>query len=381
MPDAIRDPLYADNPLVTGKAAIRAYAGVPLIGRDGLPLGALCVIDHSPRRFTSGQLDGLTLLAGQVMALLELRRADRHAGRASHTLVADANEPSRLRQALDRGEFHPDFQPVVDLGTATTLGFEALLRWHHPHHGLLPPSLFLPAIESSGLMLPVGRHVLNQSLAMLASLGRDSALPLVSGVAVNVSAIQLHHPGLTNAVIDALDRHSITPSRLAIEITETSALLDLPVAQRELRTLRELGVHLSLDDYGVGFSGLSRLLELPWSALKLDRSLVAGLAADPRCVAVVRSTFELAAEMGIEVVCEGIETEDQRRTLLALGGKFGQGWLFGRPMDGKAISGHLRDQAADRAASGGLYRHTLSASRSWAAPLYLRGAEAGHTTR
>ena len=344
--DATEEPRYRDNPLVTGPPGIRAYAGVPLVGRDGLPVGALCVIDRRPRHFSARQLDGLHLLAGQVVTQMELRRVDRAAGLAGGALLGEATDPVRLRLALDRGELRPHFQPMVELATGLTCGFESLLRWHHPAHGVLLPGLFLPAVESSSLVLPVGRHVLDRSLAALAELRSDPALPGSLGVAVNVSALQLQQPGLAESVLTCLERHAVPPTLLTLEITETASLLDTVAARRELEALREAGVLLALDDYGVGWSGLGRLLELPLTTLKLDRSLVAGLPGDPRCSAVATSTLDLAAGIGLEVVCEGIETEEQRTSLLAMGAVYGQGWLFARPMAPEALHLHLRAQYA-----------------------------------
>ena len=344
--DATEEPRYRDNPLVTGPPRIRAYAGVPLVGRDGLPVGALCVIDRRPRHFSARQLDGLHLLAGQVAAQMELRRVDRAAGLAGGALLGEATDPVRLRLALDRGELRPHFQPIVELATGLTCGFESLLRWHHPAHGVLLPGLFLPAVESSSLVLPVGRHVLDRSLAALAELRSDPALPGSLGVAVNVSALQLQQPGLAESVLTCLERHAVPPTLLTLEITETASLLDTAVARRELEALREAGVLLALDDYGVGWSGLGRVLELPLTALKLDRSLVAGLPGDPRCSAVATSTLDLAASIGLEVVCEGIETEEQRTSLLGMGAVRGQGWLFARALPLEALHLHLRTQHA-----------------------------------
>jgi EAL domain-containing protein (putative c-di-GMP-specific phosphodiesterase class I) len=343
--DAVRDTRYGDNPGVTGAPGIRAYAGVPLIGRDGLALGALCVIDWRPRRFSPTHVDGLELLATQVVAQLELRRVDVAAGRGPGTLLTEASDPLRLRQALDNGEFVPHFQPMVDLHTGLTRGFEALLRWQHPSHGLLPPALFLPAIESSRLVIPVGRQVLDCSLDMVVQLNADPTVPETLGVAVNVSGVQLQQPGIAETVLSSLERHGLPTAQLSVEITETAPIFEPEVARRELLTLREAGVNLALDDYGMGYSALSRLLELPLSALKLDRSLVDGLPGNERSVAVAKSTLALAGDMGIEVVCEGIETVAQHQALLEMGANYGQGWLFARPMDRHALVSHLRSQA------------------------------------
>lgn len=339
--DASRDPRYADNPMVAS-AGVRAYAGIPLIGRDALPLGTLCVVDLRPRRFTAAQLDALQVVAAQVVALLELRRLDAAAGLLASGQVHDA---ARIRQALDDGELRAHFQPIVDLRTAMVVGAEALVRWDHPELGLLGPAAFLPAVEASGLMLPVGRRVLELSLDALAGLRADCRIPHPLGMAVNVAGSQLARPGLAATVLEGLVRRDIPPGQLSVEITETSALGDAGCARRELQALRDAGVHLALDDYGVGWSALGRLLELPLSALKLDRSLVTGLPDDVRSVAVTRSTMELARDLGLAVVCEGVETDEQRRALVGLGAVFGQGWLFSRAMPLGELTQHLQEQS------------------------------------
>ncbi len=144
-------PRYTDLPGVVASDGIRAYAGIPLIGRDGLPLGALCVLDRVPRVFTAPELRGLRDLAEQVVHVLELHRADGQSGLHSPGLVPDAREPTVLRKALDDGEFTPFFQPLVDLHTGTTIGLEALIRWTHPTHGVLPPAAFLAGLETGTL--------------------------------------------------------------------------------------------------------------------------------------------------------------------------------------------------------------------------------------
>jgi len=162
--DTLADPRYRDNPLVAGEPGIRAYAGAPLIGRDGLPLGALCVLDVRPRTFDVRPLELLGALAEQVVVLLEQRRRDRSAGLLEEAVLAEALNPPRLRRALDAGELVPHYQPMVDIVTGHVHGLEALLRWEHPALGTLTPAAFLPVVEASSLIVPVGRAVLDASL-------------------------------------------------------------------------------------------------------------------------------------------------------------------------------------------------------------------------
>lgn len=340
VPDATADPRYATNVLVTSGPQIRAYAGVPLIGRDGLPVGTLCVLDQRPRAFTPGQLRTLAVLADQVVALLEQRRRDRTSGLLDRSVIAQARDPRRLRAALDAGELVPHYQPILDLASGAPYGLEALLRWEHPQLGLLPPSAFLPAIEDSALVVPVGRDVLDRSLARLAELRRDHA-PLAGGVAVNVASGQLARPGLARDVLAALDRYGLAGTELALEVTEATALPDPELALRELGEVVAAGVHVVIDDFGVGWSNLSRILQLPVHALKVDRSIAGAVLTSPAAAAMVDSTVQLAGRLGLHVVAEGVETEQVRRRLTEAGCEWGQGWLFSAAVPGDALPSAL----------------------------------------
>jgi EAL domain-containing protein (putative c-di-GMP-specific phosphodiesterase class I) len=313
--DARADQRFARLPQVVGPEHIRAYAGVPLISRDGLPLGVLCVLDVVARDFSPTQLEQLRTLAESVVTVLELRRLDRMAG-VSGDLAAQGR---RLRRALEQDELVTWFQPIVSLETGHPEAFEALVRWEHPQRGLVAPLDFLPAVEHSGLSMPVGRYVLHTALRTLA----DLRLP--GKVSVNISPMLLARPGLAASVLADLEAHRIDPSCLAVEVTEQGLSAD--VAREELATLRAAGVRIALDDYGIGRSSLSDLVALPLTSVKIHGWLVERLD-DERVLAVVRSTVALATELGLSVVAEGVETEAQRIALLALGCKTGQGHLF-----------------------------------------------------
>lgn len=327
--DALADPRYARKKLVTGPPGIRAYAGVPLAGRDGLPLGTLCVVDFRPRSFTSTQVTDLLALADGVAAHLELRRADLGLGREPPAPLAAAVGPGRLWTALDAGELVCYYQPIVALDGGATVGLEALIRWEHPDLGCLPPAVFLPVVETSGLAVPVGRHVLDTTLGFAAGLRRS--LPRPPKVGVNVSGAELRRPGLASSVLTALRLHGLEPSALTVELTETVAY-DPVVAASELGCLRAEGVGLALDDYGSGKATLEELLGLPVTTMKLDRGLVAGVPGDRRSVAAVRSSIRLASQVGVDVVAEGVETLGQAAWLRSAGAGHAQGWLFGRPV-------------------------------------------------
>ena len=363
VPDATRDADYHDNPYVTSAPGIRAYAGVPLVGRDGLPIGTLCVLDVRPRRFSPSQIHTLTGLAAQVVALLEQRRRDATDGLSSVEVLGQARDPVRLRRALDDGEFIAHYQPMVDMSSGVGYGMEALLRWEHPALGTLTPAAFLAAIESSALIVPVGRAMLDAALGQVAAL-RQRKVPLPGGVAVNVASGQLARPGLARDVFAALDRHHVEPSQLAVEITEATALPDPALALAELTELSAAGVHVAIDDFGVGWSNLERLLTLPMvTALKLDRSLASAVLSDGRAAAMVDSTMALAERLGLAVIAEGVETEAVRHRLVDAGCAWGQGWLFSAAVPGVSLPHLLRRLSAAANAQS----NARSALPHWAA--------------
>ncbi len=340
VPDTTKVPRYAVNPAVCGPAHVRAYAGVPIVGRDGLPLGAVCAIDTTARDFSAEEIRLLQNLAEQAAVLLELNRTSARYGFSLAASHADAADPRRLRQALDRGELVPHYQPVVHMPTRAVRSYEALLRWEHPTDGTILPWQFLPAIEASELVLPVGRMVLDHACATAAALqarpgGRDDGR-----VAVNVSAVQLSRPGFSRDVEAALSRHGIDGSSLIVELTESSPLADTAVAQWELQAIRELGADIAFDDFGAGWSNLRRLLELPFTVIKIDRSLVSEALDNIRATRLLDAALRLASGLGLHVVAEGVETEDVARHLMERGCIWAQGWLYGRPLSPSTLDLH-----------------------------------------
>jgi len=377
VPDAAVTLRHRSNPLVVGAPHLRGYLGVPLMGRDGLPLGALCVIDRRPRDFTARHIHELEKLAAQVVALLEQDRRDRGDGLLEAWVVDEARDARRLRSALDNGEFIAFYQPVVDIHTGLPQQLEALLRWQHPVHGTLPPLSFLPAVEASALVVPIGRAVLDAALAQLATLAEDD-VHLPGGVAVNVASGQLARPGLARDVLAALERHHLDGQQLTLEITEATDLPDLDIARRELCVLREIGVHVAVDDFGVGWSNLTRIMQLPVDALKIDRALAGAVLSDPMAAAMVASTIALADTLGLQVTAEGIETPEVRAHLAALGCHRGQGWLYSAAVDAKSISSVLRDLETLHTVATGRHEPTRAAS-PWTgstSALARRGADA-----
>ena len=246
-----------------------------------------------------------------------------------------------LRQALERGEFVLHYQPVVRLASGEISSVEALLRWRHPHEGLLPPGRFISAAEQNGLIVPIGAWVLQEACAQTARWQAAGLRPL--RVAVNISARQFRKPGLADTVRGALRAAALQPQWLMLEITE-SLLMENPAASGAvLEALKELGAHMALDDFGTGYSSLAYLKHLPLDVIKIDRSFVRDIPADADDAAIVRATIGLAASLGMLTTAEGVETREQLAYLQAHGCRYGQGFLFSPAVEADALAVMLRD--------------------------------------
>jgi EAL domain-containing protein (putative c-di-GMP-specific phosphodiesterase class I) len=254
---------------------------------------------------------------------------------------------SDLRQALDKNELTVYYQPIVSLPGARLSGFEALLRWRHPRRGLVLPAEFIPTAEETGLIVPIGRWVLQEACSQLGAWQKEfpGAENLV--INVNLSARQCMHPDLLQDVRRILDATGVRPSQVKLEITEGLVLENSgPVAQI-LRELRALGVQLGLDDFGMGYSALSYLHQFPFQTIKIDRAFVSGIQ-DGGNTEIIRAIVALAAGLGMDVTAEGIETMDQVDRLHELACEYGQGYYFNKPMtpeDARGIlAGHVRGE-------------------------------------
>ncbi len=237
-----------------------------------------------------------------------------------------------LRRAIQREELELHYQPVIKLSDGSIVALEALLRWNHPDRGLVGPIGFIPVAEESRLIVPIGRWVIEQACRQAAAwqqLNPDSA-PI--SVAVNLSGRQIADPDLLSHIEGSVRANRIDPSSLWLELTETTLLDDTEFVERTLESLKGLGVRLVLDDFGVGFSSLGYLKRLPLSMIKLDRSFVENLAEGSHDAAIVRAVNEMADTIGIGVVAEGVESEQQVRMARALGCGFAQGFHFSKPV-------------------------------------------------
>ena len=256
---------------------------------------------------------------------------------------------TRLRRAIDRGEFVLHYQPVVDLRAALKqvdvgngrglhdhiTGVEALIRWDDPERGLVPPGEFIPVAEDVGLIQPIADWVVTEACRQSRE-WLDAGWPL--NVALNLSPRQLWEPELVQRILDDAAAAGIDRERLVIEITETAAMTDWAHTEAVLRELRDHGFRLAIDDFGAGHSSLARLGALPADLLKIDRSFVAGLPGDETSAMMVRAIVQLAGNLGMEAFAEGIETEEQLRLVVEAGCTKGQGFLFSRAVPGEAVA-------------------------------------------
>jgi diguanylate cyclase (GGDEF)-like protein len=253
---------------------------------------------------------------------------------------------SDLRQAIENKEFCVYYQPIVSLQTGRLAGFEALVRWNHPRRGLVSPADFIPVAEETGLIVPIGQWVLNEACAHVRQWQLDSPSHRALSLSVNLSARQVAQPDLLDRIKEALATSKLNPHCLKLEITESVVMENAEAAALMFKQLRALGVQLSIDDFGTGYSSLSYLHRFPLNYLKIDRSFVTRLTTD-NDNAIVKTISTLARNLGMEVIAEGIETEEQHQQLKMLGCEYGQGYLFSRPVDNDGVE-HLLEQDARR---------------------------------
>jgi len=247
---------------------------------------------------------------------------------------------SALHRALERNELRVHYQPVVELATGAVTGVEALVRWEHPHHGLVPPGSFIPVAEENGLIVPIGEWVLGEAAAQLTRWKQQPwGRTLIANV--NLSARQLRQTDLVPALMGVLLRSGLGPESLCLELTETAFMEDAGNHRDTLGEIRGLGVGLAIDDFGTGYSSLTYLKRFPVSVLKIDQVFVRGLGQDAADTAIVRSVIDLAHALGLVVVAEGVETADQVAHLQRLGCDQAQGYFFSRPQPAEELERQL----------------------------------------
>lgn len=236
---------------------------------------------------------------------------------------------SNMRRALAEGQFELYYQPKVCLESGKIDGVEALVRWNHPERGLISPATFIPYAEESGLIVQLGKWVM-EAAAKQASLWRKQGLAL--RIAINLSARQLHSESLVEDFTQAILNNDVPPSMVDLELTESCLVEDERTAHQLISRFRELGAQVHLDDFGTGYSSLSQLARLPLDVLKLDGSFIQSIHIDAKAQALVRSMVAVGHELSLKIVAECVETEDQANFLRKIGVDYAQGYLFGKPM-------------------------------------------------
>jgi len=249
-----------------------------------------------------------------------------------HSVVARLKLETDLRRALERGELCLDYQPFVSLADGQIVGFEALLRWHHPQRGLLLPEEFLAVAEETGLLVPIGSFVLTEACRFLRGLEERHPGPRPLTLSVNLSHKQFFHPDLFAQIEEALALSGLAPACLGLEITEGVILRDSQLTASHFARLKELGVQLYLDDFGKGYSSLNHLHRFPVDRLKIDRSFTARLEEAASNQAIVEAIVKLAHQLGMKVVAEGVESAGQLAKLRSFDCEYGQGLFFSPPL-------------------------------------------------
>ena len=345
VPDVVNHPQFKGCGLTIRRLAVASFAGVPIRSSDGKILGALTIFGCQPRRAMAvDELRMLESLADIAASQLELRRLRKvvHSQRMQPVRTENVSgswpRVSDLRRALDQRQFVLYYQPEVELATRRIVGLEALIRWQHPERGLIPPMDFIPIAEESGLILPIGDWGLSEACRQIQKWCCEDPERMAPRVCVNLSARQFAREGLADHVEALLRQSGVSSRQLGLEMTESSLISETGPTLEVLSSLRRLGVSLLMDDFGTGYSSLNYLHSLPFDVLKIDRSFVVRMTEGEQPLQIVRTIVELARVLGMDVVAEGIETHQQYSLLRQLGCRFGQGFLFSRPVPAATVS-------------------------------------------
>jgi len=348
--DDIRDPIEA----VRVAERIQGELATPFfINQEEIVISASIGIASSVSPHTQAE----DLVRDADIAMYRAKRAGKARCEVSDTAM-HANAVKRLRmetdlrKALDQGEFRVYYQPIVWLQTGKIAGFEALTRWQRPE-GMVPPMDFIGVAEETGLIIPMNRNLLREACEHLrywqAEFPSDPPLTM----SVNVTSKEFAQPDLAGEIGRSLEQTGIDPACLQVEIIETIAMGDAEKSGYVLAQLKSLGVRLSIDDFGTGYSSLSRLRRMPVDTLKIDRAFISNMDSDPENCAIVRAIIILAHNLGLKVVAEGTEREEQINLLKQYNCEMVQGYLFSRPADDLTMLRLLASNRSASAAAGG----------------------------
>lgn len=356
VPDMSQYPHRKDVRTRIRRLEVGSFASVPVRSAEGFILGNLTIFAREPRcRMSRDQLRMLESLADMAASQLELRRlrraftgfepwnlpAPEPFPEPSASAVAWPGSPD-LRRALDQRQYVLYYQPEVELATRRIVGVEALIRWVHPERGLIPPMHFIPLAEQCGMILPIGDWGLGEACRQIQEWCRENPLNGSLRVGVNLSARQFAREGLADHVEALLRQTGVSSRQLGLEMTESCLISNLNTTLEVLGSLRRLGISLLMDDFGTGYSSLNHLHSFPFDVLKIDRSFVSRMTEGDQPLQIVRTIVELARVLGMDVVAEGIETPEQYHLLRQMGCRYGQGYLFAKPLPADEMSEMLR---------------------------------------
>ena len=316
-----------DNPFILDQQQVRLRAtiGITLFPEDG------------------DSTEKLLQKAEQTMTLAKSRSRNRY-----QFYIASVDSEMRrrrelekdLRDALALNQLHLVYQPQVDYRDHRVVGVEALLRWQHPQHGLVPPDLFIPLAEQNGTIIPIGEWILDQTCRQLREWHDQGFNEL--RMAVNLSTVQLHHAELPRVVNNLMQVYRLPLRSLELEVTETGLMEDINTAAQHLLSLRRSGALIAIDDFGTGYSSLSYLKSLPLDKIKIDKSFVQDLLEDEDDATIVRAIIQLGKSLGMQVIAEGVETIEQEAYIIAQGCNEGQGYLYSKPLPARELTAYLK---------------------------------------
>jgi diguanylate cyclase (GGDEF)-like protein len=330
---SILDDLEAAFALDHQEIRLRATIGITLFPEDG------------------DSTEKLLQKAEQTMTLAKTRSRNRY-----QFYIASVDTEMRrrrelekdLRDALLRNQFYLVYQPQISYRDHRVVGVEALIRWQHPEHGLVPPDLFIPLAEQNGTIIAIGEWVLDQACKQLRE-WHDQGFPDLR-MAVNLSTVQLHHAELPRVVNNLLQMYRLPPRSLELEVTETGLMEDISTAAQHLLSLRRSGALIAIDDFGTGYSSLSYLKSLPLDKIKIDKSFVQDLLDDDDDATIVRAIIQLGKSLGMQVIAEGVETAEQEAYIISEGCHEGQGYHYSKPLPARELSAYLKQAQRSNAA-------------------------------
>jgi diguanylate cyclase (GGDEF)-like protein len=329
----ILDDLEVPFTLEQQAIRLRATIGITLFPEDG---------DNT---------ESLLQKAEQTMTLAKSRSRNRY-----QFYIASVDSELRrrrelendLREALSLGQLFMVYQPQVNYRDLRVVGVEALLRWQHPQHGLIPPDLFIPLAEQNGCIIAIGDWVLDQACKQLRE-WHDLGFTELR-MAINLSAVQLHHAELPRMINNLIQIYRLPPRSLELEVTETGLMVDITTAAQHLLSLSRSGALIAIDDFGTGYSSFSYLKSLPLDKIKIDKSFVDDLLADEDDATIVRAIIQLGHNLGMQVIAEGVETPEQEAYIMAQGCNEGQGYLYSKPLAPRELLLYLKQARSLHAA-------------------------------